>query len=97
MEVTITGTREGFTETIAVNISLFRRFIRSSQLHVEELTIGTLSKTKAAILYISSYFVSHPLPSPKMSGIRLHRRQNQGTLPHRLPQLHLQNLLFSSS
>lgn len=52
MDVTVKGAREGFVETLMINISLVRRFLKNPKLRVENLTIGTLSKTKVAILYV---------------------------------------------
>nr|WP_304217298.1 spore germination protein [Fredinandcohnia onubensis] len=51
-ESVIRGPRDGFTETIRVNTSLIRRRIRSPRLKIESFTIGKLSKTDVAIVYI---------------------------------------------
>ena len=48
----IKGPREGFVESLPVNISLMRRRIKSSHLQFENLVIGTYSKTAVAICYI---------------------------------------------
>ena len=49
----IKGPREGFVESIAVNVSLMRRRIKSPSLKIENLTIGKFSKTPVALCYIS--------------------------------------------
>ena len=48
----IKGPREGFVESLPVNISLMRRRIKSSHLQFENLVIGKFSKTAVAICYI---------------------------------------------
>ncbi|HBI04348.1 MAG TPA: spore germination protein [Paenibacillaceae bacterium] len=52
MDLTIKGAREGFVETISTNISLVRRFLKDPKLRVEGMSIGRMSKTNIAILYI---------------------------------------------
>lgn len=46
------GPREGFVESIAVNISLMRRRLKSPALRFENLTIGKYSQTPIAICYL---------------------------------------------
>lgn len=48
----IKGPREGFVESLPVNISLMRRRIKSPDLHFENLTIGEYSKTPVALCYV---------------------------------------------
>ncbi len=48
----IKGPREGFVESLPVNISLMRRRIKSPNLHFENLTIGEFSKTPVALCYV---------------------------------------------
>jgi spore germination protein KA len=52
-QVAIRGSKESFTETISTNISLIRRRIKSSNLWVENLTIGTVTQTKVSLMYIN--------------------------------------------
>ncbi|WP_425517538.1 spore germination protein [Paenibacillus agaridevorans] len=52
VESVIRGPREGFTESLQTNTSLLRRRLRSARLKIESLTIGTLSQTDVAIVYI---------------------------------------------
>lgn len=51
-EPAIRGPKEGFTETIRTNTSLLRRRIRDPRLWIEEATIGEVSKTSVAVVYI---------------------------------------------
>lgn len=52
-EVTVRGPKEGFAETLRVNTSLLRRRIKDRRLCVEQLTIGRVSQTEVAVVYIS--------------------------------------------
>lgn len=51
-EVVIRGPREGFTEVLRINTSLIRRRIRDPRLWIEEFTVGRVSRTQIAIVYI---------------------------------------------
>lgn len=51
-EVAIRGPRDGFTESLRTNTTLIRKRIRSTRLKLEALTIGELSQTDVAIVYI---------------------------------------------
>jgi len=53
-EFSVVGPKEGFTENIIKNIGLIRKRIRTSDLYVENLTLGKKSNTKISICYISS-------------------------------------------
>ena len=48
----IQGPREGFVEDIKTNITLLRRRLKSPNLVIKSLEIGSESKTKVAITYI---------------------------------------------
>lgn len=48
----IRGPKEGFIEKIDVNISLVRRIVKSKALRVEDLTLGSITKTKISLMYI---------------------------------------------
>ncbi len=48
----IRGPRDGFVETLEVNISLIRRRVRNKDVRVENHLIGNVSNTKIAILYL---------------------------------------------
>ena len=51
-EKVIRGPNEGFTQNISINISQLRRKIKSSDLKVEEFTVGKQTQTKIAITYL---------------------------------------------
>ncbi|MEL7649578.1 MAG: spore germination protein [Sedimentibacter sp.] len=51
-ETLIRGARDGFVETMKVNITLIRRRIRDPKMKVKYTQVGTRSKTDIAILYI---------------------------------------------
>lgn len=51
-EANIRGPRDGFVESLCVNISLIRRRIRVPHLWIETLEIGSLTKTLVAFAYI---------------------------------------------
>ncbi|PEC51084.1 spore germination protein [Bacillus sp. AFS077874] len=53
MEATTLGPQVGFVEDMDVNINLIRNKLPISDLHVEELVVGKLSKTSVAVIYIS--------------------------------------------
>lgn len=47
------GSREGFTELFKDNVAMVRRRIHSSVLKIKTLEVGTTSKTKVCVLYMS--------------------------------------------
>ncbi len=51
-ESVVRGPREGFTESIKINLSLIRRRIRSNKLKFQFKEIGSRSKTRVCICYI---------------------------------------------
>ncbi|MFC0270548.1 spore germination protein [Metabacillus herbersteinensis] len=51
-EPVVYGPREGFTENIRTNTSMIRRRLKTSQLKLESITIGELSKTEVVIAYL---------------------------------------------
>ncbi|MDO9574350.1 MAG: spore germination protein, partial [Candidatus Contubernalis sp.] len=51
-EISIRGPREAFVESINDNLSLLRRRIRVPQLWVEKFTVGSLTRTQVAVVYI---------------------------------------------
>ncbi|MEW6229663.1 MAG: spore germination protein, partial [Bacillota bacterium] len=51
-ETVIRGPREGFVESIRTNISLIRRRIKSPNLWIEKFTLGHLTRTDVAMVYI---------------------------------------------
>ena len=51
-EPLLKGPREGFTETLLINISLLRRKIRNKDLKVEYFELGDITKTTCAICFV---------------------------------------------
>lgn len=51
-EVSVRGSREGFTEAIRVNISMVRRRLKTPQLTFEMLSAGTESRTAVCLCYL---------------------------------------------
>lgn len=47
----ISGPREGFTETLKVNISLIRKRLPHKNLKIDEVVVGTRTKTRVALVY----------------------------------------------
>ena len=68
-EMTIRGSREGFTEAIRVNISMIRRRMRTPDLKFERMIIGSTSQTSVAICYLNSA-VSKELLARVRAGLR---------------------------
>lgn len=54
IESVIRGPREGFTENLSTNIILIRRRLRTPRLKIETSTLGRISKTSIAVLYIDN-------------------------------------------
>lgn len=52
-ESVVRGPKEGFVESMNVNVSLLRRRIHSSELRVETRTVGSKSRTNLAVIYMS--------------------------------------------
>ncbi|MDR7870540.1 MAG: spore germination protein [Tissierellaceae bacterium] len=52
LEKTIRGPREGFTESLIINLSMIRRKLETKDLKFQYKTIGTKSRTKVCICYI---------------------------------------------
>ncbi len=48
----VRGPKEGFIEKIDVNISLVRKRLKTKDLRVEDITLGSVSKTKISLMYI---------------------------------------------
>ncbi len=59
-EVSVRGSREGFTEAIRVNISMIRRRLKSTDLTFEMTSVGTKSRTAVCLCYLRDR-VSHRL------------------------------------
>lgn len=51
-QTVIRGPKEGFTEKIKVNIALVRKRIRNKALRLEDLNLGSVTKTQISLMYI---------------------------------------------
>ncbi|MCQ1530447.1 spore germination protein [Lutispora saccharofermentans] len=51
-QTVIRGPKEGFTENININILLIRKRIKNIALRVENMTIGSITKTTVSLMYI---------------------------------------------
>lgn len=51
-ESTVKGAKDAFTETIRINTSLVRRHLRTTDLRLEQRTIGTQSGTNVTLCYL---------------------------------------------
>ncbi|WP_335441886.1 spore germination protein [Neobacillus drentensis] len=60
-ESVVRGPRDGFTETISVNISLLRRKIKSPNLKMKSLVVGRYSQTQIVYMYIEGIVDPHLL------------------------------------
>ena len=67
VEAVVRGPREGFTETLIVNLGLIRRRLKDPDLAVEIMEIGQRSKTSISLLYVAD------IASPELVG-KLRRR-----------------------
>lgn len=65
LEKVVRGSRDGFVETLMVNISLVRRRVRDPQLRYELLQIGERTKTDVCIAYIDDLVDKELLKSIK--------------------------------
>lgn len=53
------GPREGFVEDITINVSMLRRKLKSTDLKIEEITVGRYTKNKVCVAYIDSIADEH--------------------------------------
>ncbi len=53
-EIVIKGPHEAFVENIRTNTSLLRRFSNNENLVIENLEVGTMTKTKCAVCYMQN-------------------------------------------
>lgn len=61
-EMTITGTREAFSEVMRVNTVLIRRRIRDTRLKVKQMLIGKRSQTDVVLMYMDDLVRTGLLP-----------------------------------
>ncbi len=53
-EIVVRGSQEAFVEKLRTNTSILRRLINSSELIIENSSVGTVSKTSVAICYMKN-------------------------------------------
>ncbi len=53
-EPALQGPKDGFCENINTNLGLIRKRIKSSDLYIENMTVGSISKTKVSIAYMNN-------------------------------------------
>ncbi|MHA7966819.1 spore germination protein [Paenibacillus sp. CAU 1782] len=51
-ETVLRGPQQSFNENIGTNINLLRQIIRSPNLHIENLQVGTETRTQVALIYL---------------------------------------------
>ncbi|GHH97986.1 spore germination protein [Neobacillus kokaensis] len=79
-EYSVVGPKEAFVESITTNLNLIRTRLPITELQVKEFTIGTLSKTKVAVLFIDG----------------ITNEENVNTVCQRLENLQFHQILDSS-
>lgn len=53
-EIVVRGSQEAFTEAIRTNTSLLRRIVNNENLMIENIEVGSVSKTKCAVCYMKN-------------------------------------------
>jgi len=53
-ESVIRGSREGFTETIKINIAQIRRILKKPELKIEAMKLGSVTQTSVAVVYLDN-------------------------------------------
>ena len=64
-EVAIKGPREGFIEDVKVNTSLIRRRFKTSELQIDNVTVGRRSQTVVSVCYLKGTSVQETVESVK--------------------------------
>ena len=54
LQTVIKGPREGFNESVKTNLSLLRRRMKTDRLRVKNLTVGKISSTSVAVVYLEN-------------------------------------------
>ncbi|WP_158555880.1 spore germination protein [Peribacillus glennii] len=82
VEQTVQGAQKGLSEDLTMNMTLVRNRYPSKQLKIEQQTVGTLSKTRIAILYDVDYVQEDVLDEvkKKISGLKADIIQAAGQL-----------------
>lgn len=53
-ELSITGPKDSFSENYNTNVGLIRKRLKTKELYIEDMTIGTITKTKVGIAYLNN-------------------------------------------
>lgn len=53
-ELSITGPKDSFSENYNTNVGLIRKRLKTKDLYIEDMTIGTITKTKVGIAYLNN-------------------------------------------
>lgn len=53
-ELSITGPKDSFSENYNTNIGLIRKRLKTTDLYIENMNLGTITKTKIGIMYLNS-------------------------------------------
>ena len=81
-ETTIRGSKEGFVESLDINLGLIRRRIRNPRLRIEHYTLGEVSKTPVALVFIEG--IANPRiideARQRLSRLRIDSIQESGQL-----------------
>lgn len=81
-EPVVRGPKEGFTETLNVNLSLMRRRIHTESLRIETMVLGERSRTTIAMLYIAGLAIPGLVEETRrrLDRIRIDAIYESGTL-----------------
>lgn len=69
-EMVLSGPREGFCESLLINLSLIRRKLRSSELKMKYLSLGRRTETQVCVAYIES-IVNKPVLEELMKRLKV--------------------------
>ncbi|MHC1684700.1 MAG: spore germination protein [Clostridiaceae bacterium] len=75
VESVLRGPREGFTESLSVNVALIRKKIRNVNLKTEKLVLGSETNTNIAIMYISTLVDQKTLSDLKKKLKKIHLKE----------------------
>ncbi len=81
-ETTIRGSKEGFVESLDINLGLIRRRIRNPRLRIEHYILGEVSKTPVALVFIEGIANSGIIDEARqrLSRLRIDSIQESGQL-----------------
>ncbi len=81
-EASIRGSKEGFNENLRTNTSLLRRRVRDPRLWIEERSLGNLSHTRVALIYIKTLVREEVVQEirSRLDGVEIDSIQESGQL-----------------